>query len=124
MVRRLIRAEHQVRQLAAELKLSEDDGDLILRWWERFQSEDENLRRSIPNDCHRGDPGGHHRSQAAVERLLHRLASSPAERSADVDGLQLAADSTAATGAKTRPLGKNLRTFQKSDQNRLRASIP
>src|SRR5580704_5220693 len=67
----------------------------------------ENLRRSIPNDCHRGDPGGlrrsrddrflrrgrRHPSSAAMERLLHGLVRSSTERSADVDGLQLATDS-------------------------------
>ncbi len=80
MVRRLIRGEHQVRQLAAELKLSIDDPAVIFRWWETFQFENENLRRSIPGDCRRGDPGG--------RRLNRRRRSlSPAGMASLLDGL-------------------------------------
>jgi hypothetical protein len=80
MVRRMIRAEHQVRQLAAELKLADDDDHVLQAWWMCTQSEDKNVRRTIPPDCHRGRSAINHRPRKDDQFLCRdqRLASAAA----------------------------------------------
>jgi DNA invertase Pin-like site-specific DNA recombinase len=50
-IQRLIRAWHQVRKLAAELGLPDDDEAVIFAWWQRHSHEGRNLRATIPPDC-------------------------------------------------------------------------
>jgi putative DNA-invertase from lambdoid prophage Rac len=54
MVKQMIRAQHQLRQLATEMGLPDNHESVIYAQWNRCQSEDSNLRLSIPEDCHCG----------------------------------------------------------------------